>query len=107
MEPGVLLNTTLQFNNIQDYEIISAQPVQAVNAPGVAFRQLDQDALFTFRGERCRHHVTVIVNDPATPWMLVWSGSIIWLQAPASRWEAYRQILEQIASSLKLLQTGQ
>jgi len=102
-DPVALLVSTLQSNNIQDYEVISAQPVQVVTVPGVTFRQLEQDALFTYGGERCRHHVTVIVNNPASPFDAFVGGSIIWRQAPASRWEAYRQVLEKIASSFKIL----
>lgn len=101
MDPGSLLNEILQYNGIVDAQVLRATPARVVGTPLGSFREMEQEAQFTYRGELCRAVFYIHINDAVPPLLLFSSGSIVWLQAPARRWDEYRPTLERIASSFK------
>jgi len=103
MDPRTLLNNTIQYNGIRDYNLLNTTPIQQVQTPNGSYRTIEQDGAYTYKGEYCRHHVTSLINDSTDPYMSFWSGSIVWKQAPAGKWEQYSQTLSQIAGSFRVM----
>ncbi|MDQ7821484.1 MAG: hypothetical protein RDV48_01680 [Candidatus Eremiobacteraeota bacterium] len=103
MDPGSLTNNTIAYNNLQNYEVLGQTPIQTVNTPGGSYRFMEQDGSYDYRGERCRHHLTSIVNDSGNPYLAFWSGSMIWSQAPEDKFDDSRQTLDLIANSIKIV----
>lgn len=103
MDPPTLLNNTIQYNQLQNYQVLNSTPVQTIATPAGSYRMMDQDAEYDFKGERCQHHVTSIVNDNQDPYNVFWNGSMIWSQAPKEKWADYSQQLGQIVSSFKIV----
>jgi hypothetical protein len=103
MDPRSLLNNTIQYNGIRDYNTLNTTPIQQYQTPNGSYRMMEQDGAYTYKGEYCRHHATSIINDSGDPYMTFWSGSIIWNQAPAGKWEQYSQTLSQISGSFRVM----
>ncbi len=103
MDPRTLLNNTIQYNGIRDYNVLNTTPIQQVQTPNGSYRSVEQDGAYTYKGEYCRHHATSLINDSADPFMTFWSGSIVWNQAPAGKWDQYSQTLSQISGSFRVM----
>ncbi len=101
MDPATLLGNVLQYNGINDYQLIASTPTQTVQTPYGSYRVLEVEAIYTYKGEPCRHRVTSLVNDNSDPMSVFWSGSVIWQQAPLDRWDENQQTLMGIAGSMK------
>ncbi|MDA8169892.1 MAG: hypothetical protein M0Z59_09405 [Nitrospiraceae bacterium] len=102
MDPSSLLSRTIRHNDIRDYEVIHAEPVRTMQMPDTVFRALEQEARFTYRGERCHAQIIVQLTNAVSPFLLFWSGSIIWKQAPAYRWGQYNEVVSRIVESLRI-----
>lgn len=101
-DPVGLLAETLRYNGISDYETIRASPIRSMPTQSGPFRQIVQEALFTYRGERCRHRVSVHVADPDPPALMFYSASMIWVQAPSRVWDVFEPTLGRIAGSFRV-----
>jgi hypothetical protein len=103
MDPKTLLNNTIQYNHFDNYFVLGGNPPSDVQTPYGSYTVMDQDAGYCWRGERCRSHATSLVNKNDSPYMAYWSGSIMWNQAPADKWDQYEDILKQISGSVRIV----
>lgn len=102
-DPQTQIDSAIQFNNLQNYQVLNRTPVETIETPAGPHKIMEQDGTYDYRGERCRHHLTSMTSDNTDPYFLFWSGSMVWSQAPDGKWDKYSPILYQISSSFQIV----
>jgi hypothetical protein len=103
MDPSTLLNNTVKANNLTDFQVLGCNgPTHYTNPDGSGFSTIDSDAVYTFNGKPCRCHISATVND-SNQYMAMWSGGIVWSQAPADKWDENSATLGSVSKSVRLV----